>query len=538
LPDIQDTKLNFFTKKQAPKKGANMVPLLSWRSIISLGLGLILGIALAFGYLALFNSSALVSSEVNLQVIPPNGAYTTSQDINSKGQYFVAQANSSSFRQYLVQQLNTQAPEYQYTTADLNRMISIQYNNSNVIMYVTASTADEATFLATNIPAEFKKYLIADASTRQNQENENISQQIDGIKSDLLSAQQDLANIQSQQAAGNIQNDPAYITLSAKIKALESELDVQANQISAGIASTNVTSANTTQQEKLAQTYRQIDAVRASLDDAVQQENDLKVKLNDTAKGSSRVMLNAKIKALQGELDLLMTGYDQGGDLSHVYGLAELIVSGDTSSTYYQQVQAKVNVVSTALAEAQNELDALNNPAIANMSQDDLDYLVVKAKIASLNTQLSGLVNEVTRLSVGGDESQSQQDAQAVFTNISTALGEAKKQLASLESQSSGATAEMDLERQLAQQKVDSLNKELTSLNDQLDSLLGGNSNSSSLVDYLVVGSPSEPASGSGTSPRKALLVGGLLGIGVAWVVLNFKWLARLITTPPEKGMM
>ena len=96
---------------------------------------------------------------------------------------------------------------------------------------------------------------------------------------------------------------------------------------------------------------------------------------------------------------------------------------------------------------------------------------------------------------------------------------------------------EQDLAYQVAQAEVNNLNSELTRLSTSATALLTESTEESSTLDYIAVGTPSAsvPSIPDRIRSRDAILLGGILGICGAWVVLNFKWLAKGMPSPATR---
>ena len=79
-----------------------------------------------------------------------------------------------------------------------------------------------------------------------------------------------------------------------------------------------------------------------------------------------------------------------------------------------------------------------------------------------------------------------------------------------------------------ASTKVEQLNMELLSLSEQLAAPVGG-STWEAVTGYLAVGDPSMPVPvvPDRIRGRNAAMIGGVVGIGVAWVFVNRKWIAN-----------
>jgi chromosome segregation ATPase len=261
---------------------------------------------------------------------------------------------------------------------------------------------------------------------------------------------------------------------------------------------------------------------------------------------SPSVILDAKIKALQAELDKTMTGYTvtSGTVQTRVAGLAELIANGDTTSSEYQAVMVKVETTSKALSDAKNQLARIQSQSSQNQTAATPDYQVLQIKIDTLTAQQAVLKDKLSKLYqqiLGLDSSNDPQYNQALFSKTSVALAEAKKGLADLEKQLGFDSISSDLNLKVAQDKVNNLSSRMESLTEQLGSLVGNNANTLQ-TDYLVAGKPSSPFPILPPRGRakNTLLGGAVVGIVLAWGLLNYKWIKKTWLSSgalkPEEG--
>jgi hypothetical protein len=233
------------------KSATNIVPLFSWRSILILTIGLVIGVGLGLGYYfaSPFNNSTdqVWEGGVQVKVAHPMPTSMDARTLQIRTEYYVAKAQSLAFLEFLNQKIVEETPQYSHTADELAGMINIEYNalDSNPVykfqVTVTAPSVEEVTFLITRIPEVFKSYLIAEENNKQQQEYQNTLQAIEATKTALLEAQQKLSNLTPEGIANSIENDPTYIVLDAKIRALEVQLD----RLTPGLADIVVSSNST-----------------------------------------------------------------------------------------------------------------------------------------------------------------------------------------------------------------------------------------------------------------------------------------------------
>jgi hypothetical protein len=544
-----------------------MVPLFSRRSIIALAIGCIVGIGLGLGFWiispslgssntgteepaqsgsgmleSLFPSAVGEwSSMTTIEVVNPGSAPIAMSQLQNMARYYSSKANSSPFFVYLSKELAEQAPLYAHTPDELIQMITIKYDirtdQTTITISAKADTLEETAFLADNVPQIFLNYLEAEEDAKQQQDYENIQQSITDVKASLLVAKEELSSLVSEGAASDIENDPGYIALDAKIRALKTQLEAQAAQLSDAIVSGDVTSGGIHDNE-YAVTLQEARNVSVKLTDAEAALHDLEEKrvAQDIQNDPTYITLEAKIDALQAELDRLMTGYTEivEDNQTHVLGLVEMISSDVTTSQLYKDTLKKVQTTSAALSEAKMQLALLESQAISSNESNDVDYKLTKMKVESLRTQLTKLTDKLALLDSQEISGETQEDIQVTFDRTANALADARKQMDILKSQA-GETTFVNLEYTLAQSRVKSLEAELNSLNENLSSSLADEGNSPRVSEYLSVGKSALtiPVPPERMRGRNALLLGAIIGICGAWLVLNYRWLIRALSGNP-----
>jgi hypothetical protein len=526
-----------------------MVPIFSWRTVLVVVIGLILGILVSLGYWIVspsFGSSTTASSsgggssgsglvgllgiepqgpyssQVKVQVVSPGSEYIPLANLQQMGEYYAAKASSLPFLQFLVQKLNQQMPGYVYDVDKLSQMISIEYDYSSELpvikMSVVAATTDEAIGLAGVVPQDFREYLTEEEKSQQQKQYDTTLQEIDSVKTALYQAQQEFDTLQTNET---LNTNPNYIALKAKIDNLQKLLDTQAAQlVNQAVNNENLQAEYDDTLRRMTTVSNELDKANLELEALVQPATE-----DNPANDVNVITLNAKIKALQAELDKLMTGD------TLTTGLAEMIANGDTTSSEYVSQKNKVDTVSQALADTQKQLNDINQQATQNSGASSLNYQLAQIKVDTLDAQLTALKDEVRQLyqqiiSQGQDNTQS--NAQTIYENTSVALADANKELADLEQQLGYDQLAADLDYKIAQDKVNNLNARLADLTQQLDILVGNNDGASE-PDYLVSGNPSTPSPvlPARGRARNTLLMGAIAGAVIAWGILNYKWIIK-----------
>ncbi|MGA3094418.1 MAG: hypothetical protein ABSD79_03420 [Dehalococcoidales bacterium] len=549
-------------QKKTGKTVGTMVPLFSRRSLLILCTGVIVGSLLGLGYWivspSLHSTSSAAGgqtqlsgltklvtgtttsgphvSNVNIQIVNPGSSFINVSTLQSMGEYYAAKANSLPFYQFLSQELTEQAPIYSHTADKLGQMITFKVNwNSQtpvVQMMVTGSNTEEALFLATFAPDSFKRYLTAEENAKQQQEYQNTLKQIDTIKAAVLEAEKKADALAPPDSVISLNNNPTYIALNAKIQALEGALSTQASKLANDIVTGDVTTDPKTVQQEYQETLQQAKSISAALSQAEQELHTLELP-SSSSDNATYVMLEARVNGLELALDRLINGYTEiTGDYSiHVDGLVDLVAGGISSdAASYTDLSNKIYTTSSDLAAARKDLAEFNAQS-SNNTTSDVNYQLAKNKVSALNAEMSVLVDKLTALDrnmAGGGTLQNAQ-TQTAFDRTSVALAEAKKQLDALQNQPTNYTLPDTLDYQLAKDKVNDLNKLLATVSSQANSMIGGNTAPPESVNYLVAGNPSlpTPVLPERMRARNALMMGAIVGIGLAWAALNFRWLTK-----------
>gem|GEM_PF-2184159 len=536
--------------KKEPETKVSRVPFFSGRSILIILVGIIIGAGLGLAYWIYnpFSSGSTVSTgttgpsklqliglpsdvpwknEVKVQILSllsPDLIF--SRNMGATAAVYAAKASSLLFMQFLSNSLATDAPQYNHTTDELSQMITSKFDDKStvptIIIGTTAKSTEETTFLSTYIPTAFKKFLISEAVDQQQQDIQDVSNKIDVVKIEVVQATNDLNVIKQKSGLIDVTNDPNYVALNAKIDALDTQLKSEATALVTG-------GADQTIQAAIDQTMQQRDTIITSLTKAQSalKSLDLKYTLADgTAYSADLITLNAQINALESELNRLMVG-----DATTV-GLATMIAQGMTSAdTTYANAMVLIDQTSKSLVDTkqhvavlQSQLTNANDLALAQ------DYALAQAKVDTLRSQLTDTTTKLASLNLELATNANQPTLQQAFQNTSVALTAARTQLATLESSyTSSSSVSASLEYQLAQAKVNDLNTELSTLTAKHTSLIANSTDSIQTNDSIIAGNPSVPVPvlPSKMRMRNALMIGAMLGIALAWVAVNFKWLRK-----------
>jgi hypothetical protein len=532
--------------KKESKSAIAMVPIFSMKTLLVIIIGLIVGLLVSLGYwvispslsspsdntsgttgsesLGLFGflgmqTNGPFQSQVTIQVVNPGSSYMDLRDLQSKAEYYAAKAKSLPFYEFLSQELDKINPQRPYTVDELDGIINSTYDWDAQLPAIrvtaTGETETEAGFLAGLIPDAFKEYLIVEENSERQKKYQNTLAEIDDVKAALLQAEQELDAL----SPDDILNDPQYVALDAKVTALEEEVKKQA----AIIASLETYGSNTA--EEFTKTQEQIDIITQKITEAERQQKVLEeIQINDdVANDAAYVELNAKITALQAQLNTFMTGWTDADATKHL-GLAEMIATGVNSGAEYTQRAKDVDRTSEALADAKKELALLESRSSANTTMT-IDQKFLQTKLDSLNSQLETLKEKQDTLAAQAEGN----DAETTYMVTAAALSDAKSELGDLEVKLGYDSVLQNTEYKVAQDKVDQLNLTIGDLTKQLGSLVGETTDSSEITGYLVAGKPLKPTPVVPERPKasKILMTGAIVGVLLGWIILNIKWIAK-----------
>ena len=451
-----------------------MVPLFSRRSIMILVLGLIVGSLLGLGYwhilpvdanvqagwpplrvAGITNSRpAVYRSAVVIHVAGVGTTYTDAKELQRLGEYYASKLGSYRFLVFLGERLKEQAPElFQVleeradeltVTDELLEMVTTKYwydADATAEVRVDSRDASEAVLITGIIRQTFPTYLLAEDRDKWWREYEQTLAEFNKVNAELAKATEELNDIQL--SVGTLDRDSAYVLAEAKARALSDQLD-----------------------------------------------------------------------ALTGEL-------------------AFFIAEGPEGSGYGDTLAA-LDRVNAALAQARNEMTAL---------EAGLDYSTAEAKVAALSRQLDALTDELAFFIAEGPEGSGYEDTLAALDRVSAALAQARNEMTALEAKAGVEGLLAGLDYTAAKAKVAALDGQISILARRLASLATEEPEQLEALGLFTIGEPINPVSvpRDRMRGRNALMMGAILGLGGAWVGLNYKGLAsglglsREDTAEPEE---
>ncbi len=447
-----------------------MAPIFSLRSILSIVIGLVIGLAAGFGYSAVAGSNVeFKSSWPPVSVVDESGGpvYETSlqgrilpgsydeafiKSMDLQEQYYAARMGSLPFLQYFSDAIAKQYPQYSQTAEDLSRKVKVSYvvlaDNPSVIEIKTGYTdSQEALFIVQNLPRVFEDYLLNEQNKLVSDAYQNKVKQVEATRAEFLQSSQDMVNAgtavisQDQTAAATLTSD--YIKLAARIAALQTELTNNSNEIAqllAEGAAAAVTPAATGS--------AQLSPVKPS-SGIVSSETDPAV-------------LDAEVKGIQMALE----------QRAWVAAGFTLAAGASTTNMSYAQLSQALNEINTI--KYANALKAIE---------------LTSAELSKAKTQMNDI--------------QSKIDQAVLAKNTDT---ESKKQTYTL------ATAQVTALRS----RLETQTQELAAMSQTVPS--------SQIYKFYTSELPQAPAPAS--TGNTAPLLGAILGMFCGWMVVNRRWLA------------
>jgi hypothetical protein len=268
------------------KKGpASMVPLLSRRSIFILLIGLLIGMGLGGGYwlisptLAEISESAQSSNlgqpkdgphtcTINTKIVSQSDEYNTVKDLQREGEYYATRMSGIKFFEFLSQSLDESSQGYTYSPEELAEIISIRYDwNSEfpaLKITVTGVSADEAVSLTSFTAGVLNNFLITEQEDSRLREIQSKTAQKEAIKAEIIEAEKKLANLKLQ-GGYDLDLNPDYTVLTAKLDALEAELDVRAADLAILVADGNTGREYLEASDAMKRTSRALTEVKTEL---------------------------------------------------------------------------------------------------------------------------------------------------------------------------------------------------------------------------------------------------------------------------------
>jgi hypothetical protein len=298
------------------KPPAGLIPLLSRRSIIVLSIGLIVGAGLGMGYWVISPpslgassaslpggdaSSPVYESRVSVMVSAPSAAYVDVKDRSRQAEYWQTKFDSPAFLDFLSQTITEQGLSHSYTSTELSYLLSSRFDGSSpeFQIIVRSHDAEEVNLLVGVVPNVFKDYLITEEKTAYQSQYEETQTEFNKVKTDLAEARNQLNAMIPEDLPLDPQQVPTYIVASAKVAALEKQLQDLFVEVASAIA-------NGQSETEYQDTLIKIDRVSAALAEArnVLSRTQLQIEANKNSlnQDPAYVLASARVETLTSEL--------------------------------------------------------------------------------------------------------------------------------------------------------------------------------------------------------------------------------------------
>jgi hypothetical protein len=205
----------------------------------------------------------------------------------------------------------------------------------------------------------------------------------------------------------------------------------------------------------------------------------------------------------------------------------------------YKAALIRIETTTASLLEAQKRLGDMELQAVAEDLNSNADYLTLSATIDALRIQLSGQAAVLASfIALSDNTSQEYSNNLSAFQRTAEALAKAQKDLDTLKATTNTERLTENLDYQITKGYVDNLSRELASLIEDTVSLSDTSVVRSEVVDYLSIGNPTQAVA---IAPerirlRSALMIGAIIGLAVAWLAVNFRWLKKVLSSSGQSS--
>lgn len=202
----------------------------------------------------------------------------------------------------------------------------------------------------------------------------------------------------------------------------------------------------------------------------------------------------------------------------------------------YSSALQELTTLEDRILQDKRELGNITQQMADKDINNDPAYIKAKAEANALEAELDDATHTLASLTGDGGSTVTYGRTLQEIDNLSEALAEARYQVAVLQSQSDIEQLDLKLRYESLSNEVDSLQKQLSALSSTLSTSPMFSEDGQISLSLLVLGKPSEPLAvpsadeikaSNKVSARLSVGVGALFGLGVAWVWLNRKWVAK-----------
>ncbi len=521
-----------------------MFPKLTKNRIILWAIGLILGVALAFGYRAISPipykvnfgwppvvpvgqpKVQLYESRVTLEIVSRGATIVSPTVLQKQGEYYTSRLISSPFLLWLSDQLAANAPQYRHSPEELAQMIKIRFGDSrsqapSVQLRVRSPSAEEAFYLANMIPGTFQTFLITEERNMDQQTYKNNVKEMETVRASLMEAQKTLANQRLNIDTTGVSVDPAYLSAEARVNALTRKL----NELAASIANIAAQDPNERGADKATSELNQ--AV-ADLTVSRKELTSMRVSTENSGPGfdPSYVAAEARVSGLSGMVNQLSET------------LAAQVAQGSIEK--YNETALRLNQTINALVVARKELANLKAKKDAAGPSLDATQIVAQARTSALERKVNELAAALISAAPQGSRDKNFNESMTQLNRVADSLVQAKKELVVLRAKTEASAVEMNGAYNETSDKVKTLQNRFQTLSNSVQQSFDDETALLNRLPQIVIDEPTDPAvlPPDKISKRNSLLLGAILGLAGTWVLLNFRTITRQIASlnsPPQE---
>jgi hypothetical protein len=202
----------------------------------------------------------------------------------------------------------------------------------------------------------------------------------------------------------------------------------------------------------------------------------------------------------------------------------------------YSSVVQQMTTLKEEILQYRQELGNITQQMADKDVNNNSAYITAKAEADALEIELGNATRSLASLTGADNSTVTYSQTLQIIDNLSKALAAARYQVAVLQSESDTEQLDLKLRYEVTTNEVDSLEQQLSTLSSMLGALPVNSEDGQSTLTLVSLGKPSTPLavapaaesdSSNKVSARLSLGVGAILGLGIAWVWLNRKWVIK-----------
>jgi len=202
----------------------------------------------------------------------------------------------------------------------------------------------------------------------------------------------------------------------------------------------------------------------------------------------------------------------------------------------YSSVVQQMTTLKEEILQYRQELGNITQQLAGKDVNNNPAYITAKAEAEALEIELGDATRSLASLTGSSGSTVTYSQTLQKIDNLSEALAAARYQIAVLQSESDNEQLDLKRQFEVTSNEVDSLEEQLSALSSMLGALPVTGEDGQASLSLVALGEPSTPLAIPSTvesnpsnkvSAKLSLGVGALLGLGIAWVWLNRKWVTK-----------